>query len=34
VEAYDIAQLTGDLAGVLDALGSSALFCGHDWGGW
>lgn len=34
VEAYDIAQLTGDLAGVLDALGlERAVFCGHDWGG-
>jgi pimeloyl-ACP methyl ester carboxylesterase len=34
VESYDIAQLTGDLAGVLDALGlERAVFCGHDWGG-
>lgn len=34
VEAYDIAQLTGDLAGLLDALGlERAVFCGHDWGG-
>jgi epoxide hydrolase A/B len=34
VEAYDIAQLTADLVGVLDALGlERAVFCGHDWGG-
>jgi pimeloyl-ACP methyl ester carboxylesterase len=34
VEAYDIAQLTGDLVGVLDALElERAVFCGHDWGG-
>ena len=34
VEAYDIAQLTGDLVGLLDALGlERAVFCGHDWGG-
>ncbi|MEE4300396.1 MAG: alpha/beta hydrolase [Pseudomonadales bacterium] len=34
VEAYDIQQLTGDLAGLLDALGiERAVFCGHDWGG-
>jgi epoxide hydrolase A/B len=34
VEAYDIVQLTGDLIGVLDALGiDKAVFCGHDWGG-
>lgn len=34
VEAYDIAQLTGDLAGLLDALGiEKAIFMGHDWGG-
>jgi pimeloyl-ACP methyl ester carboxylesterase len=34
VAAYDIAQLTGDLVGVLDALGlEKAVFCGHDWGG-
>ncbi|MEE4359937.1 MAG: alpha/beta hydrolase, partial [Pseudomonadales bacterium] len=34
VEAYDIHQLTGDLAGLLDALElDRALFCGHDWGG-
>ncbi len=34
VEAYDIAQLTGDLVGLLDALElERAVFCGHDWGG-
>jgi pimeloyl-ACP methyl ester carboxylesterase len=34
VEAYDIHALTGDLAGLLDALGvERAIFCGHDWGG-
>ena len=34
VEAYDIVQLTGDLVGMLDALGiDKAVFCGHDWGG-
>ena len=34
VEAYDIAQLTGDLVGLLDALDlERAVFCGHDWGG-
>ena len=34
VEAYDIAQLTGDLVGLLDALGiPKAVFMGHDWGG-
>jgi pimeloyl-ACP methyl ester carboxylesterase len=34
VEAYDIARLTGDLVGLLDALGlERAVFCGHDWGG-
>lgn len=33
VEAYDIAQLTGDLAGLLDHFGySGAIFMGHDWG--
>lgn len=33
VEAYDIHQLTGDLAGLLDALEvERAVFCGHDWG--
>jgi pimeloyl-ACP methyl ester carboxylesterase len=34
VEAYDIHQLTADLAGLLDALGiERAVFAGHDWGG-
>jgi pimeloyl-ACP methyl ester carboxylesterase len=33
VEAYDILQLTGDLVGLLDALGADdAVFVGHDWG--
>lgn len=34
VEPYDIAHLTDDLAGLLDALGEKkAVFMGHDWGG-
>ncbi len=34
VEAYDIHHLTGDLVGLLDALGiEKAVFVGHDWGG-
>jgi pimeloyl-ACP methyl ester carboxylesterase len=34
VPDYDMAHLTGDLAGLLDALGiQKAVFCGHDWGG-
>lgn len=34
VEDYDIAHLTGDLVGLLDALGvEKAIFMGHDWGG-
>jgi pimeloyl-ACP methyl ester carboxylesterase len=34
VAAYDIHQLTGDLVGLLDALGiERAVFAGHDWGG-
>ena len=34
VEAYDIEHLTGDLAGLLDALDlERAVFVGHDWGG-
>lgn len=34
VEAYDIHHLTGDLVGLLDALGiARAVFVGHDWGG-
>ena len=32
--AYDIHHLTGDLVGLLDALGiERAVFVGHDWGG-
>jgi pimeloyl-ACP methyl ester carboxylesterase len=34
IEDYDMAHLTGDLAGLLDALElKKAVFCGHDWGG-
>jgi soluble epoxide hydrolase/lipid-phosphate phosphatase len=34
VEEYDIAHLTGDLVGLLDALDvKKAVFVGHDWGG-
>ena len=34
VERYDIDHLTGDLVGLLDALGiEQAIFVGHDWGG-
>ena len=34
VREYDMVHLTGDLAGLLDALGlKKAVFCGHDWGG-
>lgn len=34
VEAYDVAHLTADLVGVLDASGvDKAVFMGHDWGG-
>lgn len=34
VPLYDIAHLTDDLAGLLDALGlHKAIFAGHDWGG-
>ena len=34
VEDYDIAHLTGDLVGLLDALEiERAVFVGHDWGG-
>jgi pimeloyl-ACP methyl ester carboxylesterase len=33
VEAYDIFQLTGDLVGLVDALGQEpAVLVGHDWG--
>jgi pimeloyl-ACP methyl ester carboxylesterase len=34
IEDFDVEHLTGDLAGMLDALGlKKAVFCGHDWGG-
>ncbi len=34
VASYDIHHLTGDLVGMLDALGiERAVFVGHDWGG-
>ncbi|WP_052365298.1 alpha/beta fold hydrolase [Halotalea alkalilenta] len=34
VEDYDVAQLTADLVGLLDALGvERAVLMGHDWGG-
>ncbi len=34
VEEYDIAHLTDDIAGLMDALGiEKAIVCGHDWGG-
>jgi pimeloyl-ACP methyl ester carboxylesterase len=34
IEDYDMAHLTGDLVGLLDALTiEKAVFCGHDWGG-
>jgi pimeloyl-ACP methyl ester carboxylesterase len=33
-DAYDLEHLTGDLVGLLDALGiEKAVFAGHDWGG-
>jgi epoxide hydrolase A/B len=33
VEAYDVLALTGDMSGLLDALGEQdAVFVGHDWG--
>jgi pimeloyl-ACP methyl ester carboxylesterase len=33
IEAYDVLALTGDMVGLLDALGEeSAVFVGHDWG--
>ncbi|HLH08919.1 MAG TPA: alpha/beta hydrolase [Terriglobales bacterium] len=35
LDAYDIFQLTGDLVGLVHALGeSSAIIVGHDWGAW
>jgi len=34
IEDYDMLHLTGDLTGMLDALGlEKAVFVGHDWGG-
>ena len=34
LDGYDMAHLTGDLVGLLDALElKKAVFCGHDWGG-
>jgi pimeloyl-ACP methyl ester carboxylesterase len=34
IASYDIHHLTGDLVGLLDALGiERAVFVGHDWGG-
>lgn len=34
VEDFDMVHLTGDLCGLLDALGyDKAVFVGHDWGG-
>ncbi len=33
IEAYDIKQLTADVAGIVDAMGEeSAILIGHDWG--
>ena len=32
VEAYTMAELTGDVAAVIDALGGRAILFGHDWG--
>jgi len=35
VEDYDIFQLTGDLVGLLNALGGQpVVIAGHDWGAW
>jgi len=34
VEAYDIFQLTGDLVGLVNAVGGPAVIVGHDWGAW
>ena len=35
VEAYDIFQLTGDLVGLVNALGGDpVVIVGHDWGAW
>jgi pimeloyl-ACP methyl ester carboxylesterase len=32
IEAYTMAELTGDVAAVIDALGGRAILWGHDWG--
>ena len=32
IEAYTMAELTGDVAAVIDALGGKAVLFGHDWG--
>lgn len=32
VEAYTMAELTGDVAAVIDAMGGRAILFGHDWG--
>lgn len=35
IEAYDIFQLTGDLVGLVNALGDDpVVIVGHDWGAW
>ena len=35
LEAYDIFQLTGDIVGLVNALGEpQAAIVGHDWGAW
>ncbi len=35
IEAYDIFQLTGDLVGLVNALGGQpTVIVGHDWGAW
>src|SRR5215469_14499013 len=35
LEAYDIFQLTGDLVGLVNAIGTGpAIIAGHDWGAW
>jgi pimeloyl-ACP methyl ester carboxylesterase len=35
VEAYDVFQLTGDLVGLVNALGGEpTVIVGHDWGAW
>jgi pimeloyl-ACP methyl ester carboxylesterase len=32
IEAYDMASMTADIAGLIDALGGEAVVVGHDWG--